>query len=235
MELISADQQALNVEGKRGIIPLNLQLFADGGGDGNNPGGDGGNPEGGGDGSGGGNGGCNPEGGNDNNPGGDGGGEGAEKTFTQTDVNNIAAREAKKAQEKLLKQLGIDDFDGAKEGLKKFREWQESQKSEAEKQADRIKQLESDYEKAIEQNKTYMAQVTAMKAGVAPDSVEDVVTLAKSLLSDDVDMEAAISKVVEKYPHFKGDKSGQATFSAGNHGNNPDGLSDFGRVLLGKK
>ena len=61
-----------------------------------------------------------------------------EKLFRQEDVNNIVAREAKKAQEKLLKQLGIDDFDSAKEGLEKFREWQESQKTEAEKQAEQL-------------------------------------------------------------------------------------------------
>src|SRR5690606_39528585 len=38
------------------------------------------------------------------------------KLFTQEDVNRIAAREAKEAQEKLLKQLGIEDFESAKEG-----------------------------------------------------------------------------------------------------------------------
>src|SRR5690625_6266165 len=56
-----------------------------------------------------------------------------DNTFSQEDVNNIVAREAKKAQEKLLKQLGIEDFDNAKEGFQKFQEWQESQKTEAEK------------------------------------------------------------------------------------------------------
>ena len=55
-----------------------------------------------------------------------------EKLFRQEDVNNIVAREAKKAQEKLLKELGIDDFENAKDGLAKFREWQESQKTEQE-------------------------------------------------------------------------------------------------------
>src|SRR5690606_3746999 len=38
-----------------------------------------------------------------------------DKGFTQDDVNAIAAREAKKAQEALLKKLGIEDFDNAKE------------------------------------------------------------------------------------------------------------------------
>ena len=45
------------------------------------------------------------------------------KTFTQDDVNSVAAKEAKKAQEKLLKQLGITDFENAKEGMQKFQQW----------------------------------------------------------------------------------------------------------------
>src|SRR5690625_276890 len=39
------------------------------------------------------------------------------KTFTQEDVNNIATKEARKAQEKVFKELGIEDFENAKEGL----------------------------------------------------------------------------------------------------------------------
>src|SRR5690554_6689484 len=104
-----------------------------------------------------------------------------EKLFRQEDVNNIVAKEAKKAQEKLLKQLGINDFDSAKEGLKKFREWQESQKSEAEKQAERLQKLESDYNSVSEENASLKAQIAAMKSGVKAESVEDVVVLAKTL------------------------------------------------------
>src|SRR5690606_25432631 len=68
----------------------------------------------------------------------DGGGQ----PFYQEDINNIVARKVKKAQEKMLKQLGIEDFQSAKEGLQKFREWQDAQKTEAEKQAERLKELE---------------------------------------------------------------------------------------------
>lgn len=44
-----------------------------------------------------------------------------------------------------------------------------------------------------------------MKNGVNADSVEDVVTLAKGMVNDEVTMDDAITKVIEKYPHFKGD------------------------------
>lgn len=125
-----------------------------------------------------------------------------EKVFKQEDVNNIVAKEAKKAQEKLLKQLGIEDFDSAKDGLAKFREWQESQKTEQEKQAEKLQVLEGEKTTLSEENASLKAQISAMKAGVKPDSVEDVVVLAKNLVNDDVDMDAAIKLVVEKYPQF---------------------------------
>ena|SRR5690625_2209353 len=125
-----------------------------------------------------------------------------EKVFKQEDVNNIVAKESKKATEKLLKELGIEDFENAKDGLTKFKEWQDSQKTEQEKQAERLKQLEDNYNQATSEKENLQAQLSALKAGVVAESVEDVVVLAKNLVSDEVDMDEAIKQVIEKYPHF---------------------------------
>lgn len=125
------------------------------------------------------------------------------KTFTQDDVNNLVAKEAKKAQEKLFKELGIEDFNSAKEGLEKFREWQEDQKTEAQKQAEQLQQLEQNFSSTKEENEVLKAQLSALKHKAKAESVQDVVTLAKTMVSDDVDMETAIKNVLEKYPHFK--------------------------------
>ena len=146
------------------------------------------------------------------------------KTFTQEDVNGLVAKESKKAQEKLLKQLGIEDFKTAKDGLEKFREWQESQKTEAEKQQERLQKLEQDHSSTLSENESLKAQLSALKVGVKAESVEDVVVLAKNLVSDDVDMDEAINQVVEKYPHFKveqqrkeGEGDQKPSFSTGQH------------------
>lgn len=156
------------------------------------------------------------------------------KTFTQEDVNNIVAREVKKTQEKLLKQLGIEDFNSAKEGLQKFREWQESQKTEAERQAERLKELETNYQNVSSENETLKAQLSALKAGVNPDSVQDVVILAKAMVNDEVDMDQAIQKVLEKYPHFKAQQEPQQeqkpTFTTGDH-KKPAGVDPFVAAL----
>jgi hypothetical protein len=156
------------------------------------------------------------------------------KTFTQEDVNNIVAKEAKKAQEKLLKQLGIEDFNSAKEGLQKFKEWQDAQKTEAQKQAERLQELETKYNTVSEENASLKAQIAAMKAGVHADYVEDVVILAQRLVNDDTTIDDAIAKVVEKYPHFKEAQQQQQDqkpqFSTGTHqkqtGNEPNSLRE---------
>ena len=145
-----------------------------------------------------------------------------EKTFTQDDVNNLIKRESSKQQEKMLKELGISDFKDAKEGLAKFKEWQNSQKTEQEKQAERLKELETNESTLMDENSVLKAQISAMKAGVNADYVTDVVTLSKTMVSEDVDIDTAISKVVEKYPHFaQGEVEKEETpkpkFSTGQH------------------
>ena len=125
-----------------------------------------------------------------------------ENTFTQEDVNNIAAREAKKAQEKLFKELGIEDFEDAKEGMSKFQEWQDAQKTEAEKRDEKLEALEKDHLSIKSENEFLKAQLTASSKGVTPEAISDVVTLAQNLVSEEVDMGAAIDQVIEKYPHF---------------------------------
>lgn len=125
-----------------------------------------------------------------------------ENLFTQEDVNNIVARETKKVQEKILKQLGVEDFNTAKEGIEKFREWQESQKTEQERQQEQFNKLKQSYESILAEKEKLVAQISAMKAGVRADSVEDVVILANALVNDEVTIDEAIKQVVTKYPHF---------------------------------
>ncbi|MFJ8517705.1 hypothetical protein [Lysinibacillus xylanilyticus] len=122
----------------------------------------------------------------------------------------------------MLKELDISDFKDAKEGLSKIKEWQDSQKTEQEKQIEQLNELKINQETLTDENSVLKAQISAMKAGVNADYVTDVVTLAKTMVSDDVDMEAAISKVVEKYPHFaqvevEKEEMPKPKFSTGQH------------------
>lgn len=149
------------------------------------------------------------------------------KTFTQDDVSAIASKEAKKERERILKSLGIEDVDNAKDGMKAFKDWQESQKTEAQKQADQLEALQKTNLSAEQEKAQLRAEVSALKLGVKTDSIADVVVLANNLVSEDVDIDAAMKSVIEKYPHFKDvveadDKeTKKPKFATGNHDTTP--------------
>jgi hypothetical protein len=125
------------------------------------------------------------------------------KSFTQEDVNSIAAKEAKKATEKLLKQLGVKEFKDAKDGLSKYQEILDAQKTDADKLAEQAQALETSNQELTTKYQTLEAENAALKADVNPDSLNDVIVLARAQVSEDVTMEEAIGKVLEKYPNFK--------------------------------
>lgn len=125
-----------------------------------------------------------------------------EKTFSQQDVNNIVARESKSATEKMLRDLGVDNFDNAKDGLQKFKEWQEAQKTEAEKQAEALTQAEAENKSLKAQAEALEAKLTALGAGVDPQYIDEVILLAQAQVNDDTDIAQAIEAVVAKFPTF---------------------------------
>ena len=126
-----------------------------------------------------------------------------DKVLSQSEVNALIARETKKAQEKLLKQLGVKDVKSAKEGLEKFKEIQESQLTEQQKIAKRAKELEESLTTTQQENGKLKAQLAALKADVDPESLDDVIVLANNMVDDDIDIDTAIKQVLKKYPHFK--------------------------------
>jgi hypothetical protein len=153
-----------------------------------------------------------------------------EKTFKQEDVNKIAAREAKKATEKLLKELGVKNITSAKQGLEEFRKMQDDQKSDAQKAADKARDLEIKNGELLTKAETLEAKLSALSKGVKADSTDDVITLAKNLVDEDTNMDDAIDQVVEKYPQFKAEQKEEKKekkkpkFSEGDHkgGGKPD-------------
>ena len=131
----------------------------------------------------------------------DGEGEGTEetnqkeeKTFTQADVD------------KLIKERLAREKKGqpSKEELEAFNNWKESQKTEEEKKNEALTNAEKAKQDAEERANTLEAKVTCLSKGVLADSVDDVVILAKAMVSEEVTMDQAVDKVLEKYPSFKG-------------------------------
>lgn len=67
-----------------------------------------------------------------------------EKLIPQSQVNGLIAKESKIAVEKLLKDLGVTDFESAKDGLSKFKEMQDAQKTNEERLAEEKARLEAE-------------------------------------------------------------------------------------------
>lgn len=89
-----------------------------------------------------------------------------EEMIPQSQVGGLVAKESKLAIEKLLKDLGVEDFKSAKDGLTKFKEMQEAQKTNAEKLVERLNLAEQELT-------TYKSQEQTRKV---QDSIKEVLT-----------------------------------------------------------
>lgn len=132
-----------------------------------------------------------------------------EKTFTQAEVDKmIKDRLAREKKNQL-----------PKEELEAYKAWKESQKTEEEKKNEALSNAEKARIAAEEKAAALEAKVTALSKGVKSDSVDDVVILAKALVTDEVTIEQAIDEVLEKYPSFKGEQQeGNKGFKIGAEG-----------------
>ena len=129
---------------------------------------------------------------------GEGKGEEA-KTFTQEELDKIV-------KERVAR---VKKDQPPKEELEAFKQWQESQKTEEEKKNEALTNAEKARVAAEERALLAETKVTCLTKGVTANSVDDVVILAKAMVTDDVTMEQAIDKVLEKYPSFKGEQQKQ--------------------------
>lgn len=129
---------------------------------------------------------------------GEGKGEEA-KTFTQEELDKIVKERVARAKKD----------QPSKEELEAFKQWQESQKTEEEKKNKALTNAETARVAAEERALLAETKVTCLSKGVVATSIDDVVILAKAMVNDDLTMEQAIDKVLEKYPSFKGEKEQQ--------------------------
>lgn len=104
----------------------------------------------------------------------------------------------------LLANLGVASIDEAKASLDSWKEYQDGQKSDLEKLQDNLATANQSLADRDETIAGLQAQLAAAQLGVPGENVADVITLAKGLVTDQVDINAAIATVLEKYPHFKG-------------------------------
>ncbi|MDB0581377.1 hypothetical protein [Salinicoccus roseus] len=119
---------------------------------------------------------------------------------------DVSAEEAQRiAEAQLLKDLGVDSLDAAKSSLQAYNEYMDSKKTDDQKTQDRLKDLENSTKEKDDTIFDLQSKLAASNEGVHADSVDDVVALAKSKVSDKKPIDKAIKEIVEKYPQFKGE------------------------------
>ena len=111
------------------------------------------------------------------------------------------------------------------EELAAFRKWQESQKSDAEKQAAAIGKAEKARLAAEERASAAELKLTAMSKGVSAEALNDVIALAKTKITDKVNAEQAIDEIVKKYPAFTKSSEPGITTGVRTGGNTPPATS----------
>lgn len=146
-----------------------------------------------------------------------------DKAFTQDDLNRVGTKEHSKGYNKAVKDLGFDDVESAKDALKAFKEWKESQKSESEKQTEILNAKDKELEEARANNKALNAKLAAMSLGVNAESIDD-----------------AIKTVLGKYPHFgqTKDKAPKITVAGNPSADNGQGSvskEDFAKMSYQEK
>lgn len=111
------------------------------------------------------------------------------------------------------------------EELAAFRKWQESQRSEAEKQAAAIGKAEKARQAAEERAAEAELKLTAMSKGVSSEALGDVIALAKTKITDKVNAEQAIDEIIKKYPAFAKSAEPGITTGVRTGGNTPPASS----------
>lgn len=118
-----------------------------------------------------------------------------EKVFTQADVNRMMAAEKESGRKSILKELGVEDVTSAKEGLQKYQEYLNSQKTTLEQVQEQSKQLQANYDTALKEANHAKSCLAAVKLGANTESIEDLVALASSRVTNEKSLEAVITEM----------------------------------------
>ena len=161
-----------------------------------------------------------------------------EKTFTQSEVNAMMAKEKDQGRKAILKELGVEDVKNAKDALDRYKEYLESQKTDLQKAQDAAAETEKN-RKILEEELTKTNQkLSVLMAGCPSEKVEDVVVLAQARMNDKTTFEQAIELVKQGYPEmFNQQAQSKGTggnISPQNKGTGQTTIQGYGQRLAAK-
>lgn len=146
----------------------------------------------------------------------------SEKTFTQSEVNRLMAKEKKEGKKSVLKSLGFNSEKEAQNAFNLLKALTDSQKSEEEKAKENEGKASKEKEDAEQRAMIAEAKLSCLTNGVNKDSIDDVLAIAMLKVSDDKELENVIKdmKKDKRYSSFFTSNS-----SSGDGTGNPPGHS----------
>lgn len=151
--------------------------------------------------------------------------------YSQEQINNMMANEKRTARQAFLKALGIELKDGEKyeDALKRVKSTLDAGKTQAQLDAEAKTKAEGERDEANKKVSALETKVAALSAGVKPESLDDVITLAQAQVSAGKTLEDALKNLKEKYPVLFGETdknngTGNPNNPARNKGGNTESL-----------
>lgn len=114
------------------------------------------------------------------------------KTFTQEELNNIISERLQKERSSWIKELGVEDVKSAKDAVKKIKEIEDANKSEAEKLKAELDEMKNNYSKAEMKNLLIMSNVN-------PEKIERALKIAGSY---DGELSEKVQSFITENPEF---------------------------------
>lgn len=123
------------------------------------------------------------------------GGEETPKMFTQKELDIIIQDRLRKAKK---------DMPTAEE-LKEFNSWKEKQKTQQEKDNDKIKELETNNGTLASENELLKAQITVAESNVKKEFLKFVTSEVLDLTDEKTDVKTALENYKKENPQYFGD------------------------------
>lgn len=137
-----------------------------------------------------------------------------EKTFTQSQVSNMMAKEKNEGRKAMLKALGFSSEDEAKKAIEIYNSFSKLGKSEGELNKDDIDKANKEKDESISRAEIAEFKLACYESGVNKEYIDDVLTIAKAKITDGKDFDAVLKEMKKdkKYSMFfeesKGDSNG---------------------------
>lgn len=157
-----------------------------------------------------------------------------QKTFTQEDLNRIAAQEKRQGASSILKALGFESEEKAKEYLEAKRKEDDEKKDDLQKAKDA--EAAANTAKAAAEAKAALLEkrFKVVSMGVSADKADDIVTLATAKAVDGKTFEDAVEDLKKAYPELFMGKQEERR-GTGSGGNPPRGKNTGDDDSIGKR